>query len=134
MTLKKPRLTFEEIVRRAGSLDTCLLAGAPALLDGGDEEGDEDSPKPGREVRVGPHPHGGWQVKKAGNARATAVKASKREAVSIGRAIARKENGELIIMGANERIQHRDGKLENASDGGDVSSGAPIARARSKAG
>jgi hypothetical protein len=85
-------------------------------------------------VRVGPHPHGGWQVKKAGNERATAVKASKREAVSVARAIARKENGELIIMGANGRIQQRDGTVENASDGSDTGSGAPIARARSKAG
>lgn len=134
MTLKKTRLTFEEIVRRADALDTCLLAGAPALLDGADEDGDEYSPKPGREVHVGPHPHGGWQVKKAGNERATAVKASKREAVSVARAIARKENGELIILGADGRIQQRDRKVENAAADRAPRLGAPIARARSTAG
>ncbi|NOU31550.1 MAG: DUF2188 domain-containing protein [Polyangiaceae bacterium] len=85
-------------------------------------------------MHVGPHPDGGWQVKKAGNERATAVKASKREAVSVARAIARKENGELIIMGADGRIQQRDGKVENAAADRDPRIGAPIARARSKAG
>lgn len=61
----------------------------------------------GKDVYVQPHPDG-WQVKKQGNDRASAVTPTKDEAVKIARPAARKEHSELIIKGADGRIQSRD--------------------------
>jgi len=61
----------------------------------------------GKNVHVGPHPQG-WQVKKEGNERATAVTPTKKEAVAIGRDAAKKEGSELVIKGENGRIQDKD--------------------------
>ena len=63
--------------------------------------------KQGKNVTVGPHPDG-WQVKKHGNERATAVTETKKEAEKIGRDQARKEHSELIIKGADGKIQSKD--------------------------
>jgi hypothetical protein len=61
----------------------------------------------GKDVFVQKHPRG-WQVKKAGNQRATAVTATKAEAMAIGRAAARKENSELVVKNEQGRIRTKD--------------------------
>ena len=61
----------------------------------------------GKDVYVQPHPDG-WQVKKAGNERASAVTATKKAAEQIGRDAARKEHSELVIKGEDGRIQQKD--------------------------
>lgn len=65
------------------------------------------SGKSGKNVTVGPHPNG-WQVKKQGNERASAVTETKKEAEKIGREQAKKEQSELIIKGADGKIQSKD--------------------------
>ena len=61
----------------------------------------------GKDVYVQPNP-GGWEVKKRGNERASAVTETKKEAEKIGRDAARKEHSELIIKGEDGRIQQKD--------------------------
>ena len=62
----------------------------------------------GRAQHVTPHVKGGWQVKGAGNSRATVRTETKREAVSIARRISKNEKSELVIHGKNGRIQSKD--------------------------
>ena len=50
----------------------------------------------------------GWAVKREKSERASAKTDTKSKADAIGRAIARKENGELIIHGKNGKIQDSD--------------------------
>lgn len=57
---------------------------------------------------VTPHPGGGWQVKGAGNSRATARTATQKEAIDIARDIARKQKSELIIHRQNGQIRDKD--------------------------
>lgn len=66
-----------------------------------------DSGAHGKDVYVQVHPDG-WQVKKQGNERASAVTSTKKEAVEIGRDASRKEHSELIIKDESGRIQSRD--------------------------
>lgn len=61
----------------------------------------------GKDVYVQPHAEG-WEVKKQGNARASAVTETKSEAVKLGRAAAQKENSELVIKGKDGTIQQKD--------------------------
>lgn len=61
----------------------------------------------GKDVYVQKHPDG-WQVKKAGNERASAVTETKKEAEKIGRGAARKEHSELIVKGEDGKIQSKD--------------------------
>jgi hypothetical protein len=63
--------------------------------------------KHGKDVYVQPHPDG-WQVKKQGNDRASAVTETKKEAVDIGRDAARKEHSELVVKGKDNKIQSKD--------------------------
>ncbi len=56
---------------------------------------------------VTPHPDGGWQVKGAGNSRATVRTATQEEAISIGRTIAINQQSELVIHGTNGRIREK---------------------------
>lgn len=65
-------------------------------------------PPHGKDVTVGPHPDGGWQVKKQGNDKASARTETKKEAVNIGRDAARKEHSELIVKGEDGKIQSKD--------------------------
>lgn len=46
----------------------------------------------GRNQHVTPHPKGGWQVKGAGNSRATVRTATQKEAIDVGRSIARNQH------------------------------------------
>jgi hypothetical protein len=63
--------------------------------------------KHGKDVYVQPHADG-WQVKKQGNERASAVTETKKEAEKIGRDAARKEHSELVIKDQRGRIQDKD--------------------------
>ncbi len=54
-------------------------------------------------------PHGDdWQVKKSGNDRATAVTPTQKDAIDIGRGIARDMETELVIHGRDGRIRDKD--------------------------
>ncbi|MBE7019630.1 MAG: DUF2188 domain-containing protein [Ruminococcaceae bacterium] len=56
---------------------------------------------------ITPHPNGGWQVKGAGNSRATVRTTTQNSAIAIGREIARNQNSELVIHGTNGRIREK---------------------------
>jgi hypothetical protein len=57
---------------------------------------------------VTPHPNGGWQVKGAGNTRATVVTSTQKEAIEIARAISVNQKSELIVHGKNGQIREKD--------------------------
>jgi hypothetical protein len=61
----------------------------------------------GKDVYVQPRPDG-WEVRKQGNDRASAVTDTKKEAEKIGRDAARKENSELVIKDQHGRIERKD--------------------------
>lgn len=62
----------------------------------------------GKNQHVTPHPDGGWQVKGAGNSRATVRTETQKEAIDIARDIARNQESELFFHGENGRIRERD--------------------------
>ncbi len=62
----------------------------------------------GKNQHVTPHPHGGWQVKGAGNGRATARTSTQKQAIDIARSIAQRQGSELIIHGQNGQIRAKD--------------------------
>ena len=63
----------------------------------------------GKEVTVGPHKGSeGWAVTREGNDRASRVTETKKEAVDMGREYAKQEHSELIIKGADGKIQSKD--------------------------
>lgn len=54
-------------------------------------------------------PHGDqWQVKGAGNQRATAVTQTQQQAINIARGIAQNQKSELVIHGQNGQIRQKD--------------------------
>lgn len=57
---------------------------------------------------VVPNPNGGWDVKGAGNSRATRHTDTQREAINIAKGIARNQNSEAIIHGRDGRIRDKD--------------------------
>ena len=56
---------------------------------------------------VTPHPKGGWQVKGAGNSKATARTGTQAEAISIAKNIAVNHKSELVIHGTNGKIREK---------------------------
>ena len=62
----------------------------------------------GKNQHVVPHPDGGWQVKGAGNTRATARTATQKEAIGIAREISRNQGSELVIHRPNGQIRDKD--------------------------
>lgn len=62
----------------------------------------------GKNQHVAPHPQGGWQVKGAGNTRATVRTGTQRESISIARQIARTQHSECFTHGKNGQIRARD--------------------------
>ena len=56
---------------------------------------------------ITPHPHGGWQVKGAGNSRATVRTDTQREAMGVGRKIAQNQKSELVIHRPNGQIRDK---------------------------
>lgn len=53
------------------------------------------------------HFDGGWQVKGAGNNKATVRTETQKEAIVIAKAIAINQKSELVIHGANGRIREK---------------------------
>lgn len=62
----------------------------------------------GKNQHVTPHPDGGWQVKAAGNSKATIKTDTQSEAIDIARRIARNQESELVIHRPNGQIRDRD--------------------------
>ena len=61
----------------------------------------------GKNQHVTPHPAGGWQVKGAGNERATVRTDTQAEAIATAKSIAQNQQSELFIHGANGQIRER---------------------------
>jgi len=61
----------------------------------------------GKNQHVTPHPQGGWQVKGAGNQRATVRTETQAEARAIARSIAINNRSELVVHGADGRIREK---------------------------
>ena len=61
----------------------------------------------GKNQHVTPHPEGGWQVKSAGNQRATVRTETQRQAISIAKQIAKSQQSELFIHRQDGRIRGR---------------------------
>lgn len=62
----------------------------------------------GKNQHVTKHPLGGWQVKGAGNAKATVRTRTQKEAAAIAREIAINQQSERIIHGENGKIRAKD--------------------------
>ena len=62
----------------------------------------------GKNQHVVPAKNGGWNVKGAGNSRATVHTSTKSEATNIARQISRNQDSELIIHGKDGKFQSRD--------------------------
>ena len=62
----------------------------------------------GKNQHVTRHAAGGWQVKGAGNKRATARTATQAEAIAIARGIAKNQHSELVIHGTDGKIRAKD--------------------------
>ncbi|MDL2287610.1 DUF2188 domain-containing protein [Eubacteriales bacterium OttesenSCG-928-G02] len=62
----------------------------------------------GKNQHVTPHPNGGWQVKGAGDGRATARTRTQKAAIDIARGIARNHKSELVIHRPNGQIRDKD--------------------------
>ena len=56
---------------------------------------------------VTPRPDGQWQVKGAGNKRATVVTSTQGEAIEIATGIAKNQESEMFIHGKDGRIRER---------------------------
>lgn len=61
----------------------------------------------GKNQHVTPHPGGGWQVKGAGNQRATVRTETQSQAISIAKQIAKSQQSELFIHRQDGRIRER---------------------------
>ena len=57
---------------------------------------------------VTPHPGGGWQVKGAGNSRATVRTSTQSQAQAIAREIAKNQGSEVVIHRTNGQIRAKD--------------------------
>ena len=62
----------------------------------------------GRNQHVTKHPSGGWQVKGAGNSRATVRTSTQKEAIAIARDIATNQKSEVLIHGMDGQIRAKD--------------------------
>lgn len=62
----------------------------------------------GKNQHVIPHPDGGWQVKGAGNSKATSRTSTQSDAIKIARMIARNQESELVIHKPNGQIRDKD--------------------------
>jgi len=61
----------------------------------------------GKNQHVIPHPNGGWQVKGAGNQRATVRTTTQAEARTIARDLAIKNKSEMVVHGTDGRIREK---------------------------
>ncbi len=61
----------------------------------------------GKSQHVTPHPDGGWQVKGAGNSRATVRTSTQAQAAKIARDIAINHSSEVVIHRPNGQIRDK---------------------------
>ena len=61
----------------------------------------------GKNQHVTPHSNGGWQVKGAGNQRATVRTATQAEARIVARDLAIKNKSEMVVHGTDGRIREK---------------------------
>lgn len=61
----------------------------------------------GKNQHVTHRSDGNWQVKGAGNSKATVVTATQREAIDIAIAIARNQHSEMVVHGRDGRIREK---------------------------
>lgn len=62
----------------------------------------------GKNQHVTKHPAGGWQVKGAGNTKATIRTATQKEAISVARSIAINQKSEVVVHSKNGQIRSKD--------------------------
>lgn len=62
----------------------------------------------GKNQHVTKHPGGGWQVKGAGNDKATKVTETQKQAIDAAKGIAKHQQSEVVIHGTNGRIRDKD--------------------------
>lgn len=62
----------------------------------------------GKNQHVTKHTGGGWQVKGAGNEKATKVTDTQQQAISAAIPIAKHQKSEVVIHGTNGRIRDKD--------------------------
>lgn len=62
----------------------------------------------GKNQHVTKHPGGGWQVKGAGNDRATKVTETQKQAINAAIPIAKNNKSELVIHGKDGKIRDKD--------------------------
>lgn len=62
----------------------------------------------GKNQHVTKHPGGGWQVKGAGNQKATTVTDTQKQAINAAIPIAKNQKSEVVIHGTNGRIRDKD--------------------------
>ena len=60
-----------------------------------------------RNQHVTPHPNGGWQLKGAGNLKATVRTKTQAESYKVAKEIATNEHSEVIVHGQNGRIREK---------------------------
>lgn len=61
----------------------------------------------GKNQHVTRHPNGGWQVKGAGNSRATIRTETQAQAIEKGRTIAKNQGSELCVHGRDGKIREK---------------------------
>lgn len=61
----------------------------------------------GKNQHITPHPNGGFQVKGAGNSKATKIFNTQHEAIQYGRDIAINQNSELLIHNKQGQIREK---------------------------
>lgn len=61
----------------------------------------------GKNQHVTPHPNGGWQVKGAGNSKATVRTNTQKEAISVARQISKNQSSEMIIHRSSGQIREK---------------------------
>lgn len=62
----------------------------------------------GKNQHITPYPLGGWQVKGAGNSKATVRTTTQGDAINIGRKISQNQGSELVIHRPNGKIRAKD--------------------------
>lgn len=61
----------------------------------------------GKNQHVTHRPDGNWQVKGAGNTKATVITTTQKEAIKIATCIARNQKSELVVHGLDGRIREK---------------------------
>jgi hypothetical protein len=64
--------------------------------------------KMGKNQHVTKNPSGGWNVKGAGNSKATVIKETQKEANDAAREIAKNQQSEVVIHGKDGKIRDKD--------------------------